>query len=302
VWGDAVIFLINYKGLTEKQALEYVGVDFTHPRAEKAKVIKVKNPTYTYKFLFDIASDYHEFLLQTPGAMNYLKSRGLTMDTIKKYKIGFTDGAVLKLQTAWEMQLATEIDLVTKNGYETMSQRITIPNITEEGHCDFMIGRTVSNNKVKYLGARMPKPIHGFYEVRHAPIIFLAEGQFDWLTLRQWGYPAAVLGGSNLTKHNEMLLEGKKLVLLPDYDATVGESAMASLQKRFGENAMILDYKELKTSEDKLDISTLSESPGGEFLFKEIAMEQIGWLQSLSKRMLMMWFPHLVDSMSVVSI
>lgn len=301
-WGDAVIFLVKYKGLTEKQALEIVGVDFTHPKADKAKVIKVKNPTYTYKFLYDIACDYHEFLMQTPGAINYLQSRGLTMETIKKYKLGFTDGAVLKLQTAWEMQLATEIDLITKNGYELMAQRITVPNITEDGYCDFMIGRTVSNTKPKYLGTRMSKPIHGFYEVRHSPIIFLAEGQFDWLTLRQWGYPAAVLGGTSLTRHNALLLAEKKLVLLPDYDATVGESTMESLRKKFGENAMVLDYSELKTSENKLDISTLAESPGGELLFKQIVMEQVGWLQSLSKRMLRMWFPHLADSMSLVSI
>lgn len=296
-WGDAVIFLIRFKDWTEKQALEYVGADFKSAKRDKSQVIKVKNTTHTFKFLFDVSSDYHDFLLQTPGAINYLKSRGLTLDTIKKYKLGFSDGGVLNLQTAWEVKLAQEAGLVNKSNYELMSQRITIPNLTEDGQCDFLIGRTVTNTKPKYLGATVPKPIHGFYEVRHSPIIFIAEGQFDWLTLRQWGYPAAVLGGSSMTKHNAMLLEGKKIVLIPDYDETIGEAAMNSLKQRFGENAMVLDYSELKTTESKLDINTLAESPGGELLFKEIVMEQVGWLQSLSKRMLNLWFPYLADSM-----
>ncbi len=294
-WGDAVIFLQEFKGWTEKQALEYVGVDFKVPKRDKSQVIKVKNTTHTFKFLYDVACDYHNFLLETPGAINYLKARGLTLDTIKKYKIGFSDGAVLNLQTAWELKLAAEAGLMSKNNYELMSQRITIPNLTEEGQCDFLIGRTVTNTKPKYLGATLPKPIHGFYEVRHSPIIFIAEGQFDWLTLRQWGYPAAVLGGTNLTKHNALLLAEKKLVLLPDYDATVGESTMESIQQRFGENAMVLDYSELKTTEEKLDISTLAESPGGETLFQQIVMEQVGWLTSLSRRALTLYFPNLVD-------
>jgi len=292
-WGDAVIFLETYKGMTEKEALEYVGVDFKSAKRDRSQVIKVKNTTHTFKFLYDVASDYHDFLLQTPGAINYLKSRGLSLDTIKKYKIGFSDGAVLNLQTAWEMKLAMEAGLITKNNFEQMSQRITIPNLTEESQCDFIIGRTVTNTKPKYLGATLPKPIHGFYEVRHSPIIFLAEGQFDWLTLRQWGYPAAVLGGTSLTKHNALLLADKKIVLLPDYDATVGEATMDSIQKRFGENAMVLNYSELRTTEEKLDISTLAESPGGETLFQQLVMEQVQWIYSLSRRSLQLWFPVL---------
>jgi DNA primase len=295
-WGEAVKFLVDYKGFTEKQALEYVGVDYKAPKRDKTQVIKVKNTTQTFKFLHDVTMDYHEFLLQTPGAINYLHTRGLTTETIKKFKIGYSDGAVLKIQTAWEMKMALEIGLITKNNYEMMSQRITIPNITEEGQCDFLIGRTVTNTRPKYLGAVMPKPIHGFYSVRHSPIIFIAEGQFDWLTLRQWGYPAAVLGGSSLTKHNALLLQEKKLVLLPDYDDTVGEKTMDSLLNRFGENAMILDYRELKGNETKFDISTLAESPGGELLFQTIVEEQVGWLQYLSQRALNQWFPSLAAS------
>jgi len=298
VWGDAVNFLVQFKGMSSEEALKYVGFDFKTPRSEKAQVIKVKNTSRTFKFLFDVAMDYHEFLMSTPGAMNYLQKRGLSEDTIRKYRLGYTDGHVLSLNTAHEMELALEIGLINKNSYEMMGHRITIPNLTEEGQCDFIMGRTVTNDKVKYLGARMPKPLHGFYEVRHSPIIFVVEGHFDWLTLRQWGYPAIAMGGTHGTKSNDNLLVDRKLILLPDYDESgIGQKTMETMQKKFGDKAFILDYSELKREGEKLDISTLGESPGGKHLFTTILQEQMPWLiMSMSKRILSRWLPPLVGT------
>lgn len=296
-WGDAVKFLVDYKGITAQEALEIIGIDYKTPRADKAQVIKVKNPSRTYKFLFDVTMEYHEFLMSTPGALNYLDKRGLTRDTIVKYRLGYTDGRVLSLQTAFEMEMALEIGLINKNSYEMMSHRITVPNITEEGHCDFMMGRTVANDKVKYLGARMPKPIQGFFEVRHSPILFIVEGQFDWLTLRQWGYPAIAMSGTHSTRANDQLIAGKKLVIVPDYDESgIGMQAAQKLQQKFGESAMILDYSELRKANEKLDVSTLAESPGGEYLFNTIVREQLPWIMYTSKRILTKWFPALVTT------
>lgn len=295
VWGDAVNFLVQYKGMSTNEALEYVGFDYKTPRAEKAQVIKVRNTSRTFKFLFDVALEYHDFLMTTPGALNYLRKRGLTDETIVKYKLGYTDGHVLRLQTAHEMEMALEIGLINKHSYEMMGHRITVPNLTEEGYCDFLMGRTVTNDKIKYLGARMPKPLHGFYEIRHSPVIFVVEGHFDWLTLRQWGYPAIAMGGTHGTKSNDTLLLGKKLILVPDYDESgIGLQTMESMAKKFGENAVILDYSELKRSGEKLDISSLAESPGGEYLFSTIVEEQLPWLTFLSKRIKEKWIPPLL--------
>lgn len=302
-WGDAVKFLVDFKGMSNSEALEYVGEDYKTPKADKLQVIKVRNTSRTFKFLFDVAMIYHEFLMETPGALNYLKNRGLSKEIILKYKLGYTDGQVLSLDTAYEMSLALEIGLINKNSYEMMSHRITVPNLTEDGHCDFIMGRTVTNDKVKYLGARMPKPIQGFYEVRHSPVLFVVEGQFDWLTLRQWGYPAIAMSGTHSSRVNDDLLAPKKLVIVPDYDESgVGLDAANKLQKKFGENAVILDYTELRKPHEKLDISKLAESLGGEMLFKTIVSEQLPWLTlSMSNRILNKWFPALVGTIPLVS-
>lgn len=293
-WGDVVKFLVDYKHLTFEQAVERVGADYKVRTIDKPQVIKVKNTLNSYKYLYDIAEQYHQFLLQTPGAIKYLNNRGLTNETISRYKLGYTDGGVLKINWAWEQEMALEMGLINGNGFELMSHRITIPNITESGMADFLIGRTITNDKIKYLGARMPKPIHGFYEVRHSPIIFLAEGQFDWLTLRQWGFPAAVLGGSHLSKPNLALIRDKKVIIVPDLDPHgQGMQAANKVKAQLGENATILDYTELQEGTEKLDISELAKSPGGQLLFTTIVKEQLPWIGLISTRILNRWFPNL---------
>jgi DNA primase len=298
-WGDTVKFLVDYKHMTSAQALEYVGEDYKFPRADKAKVIKIKNVTKMWQFLYSVVEEYHDFLSKTPGAINYLVKRGLTHATIEKYKLGYTDGHVLNLYWAWEREMAFEAGLINRSGYETMSHRVIIPNLLDSGQgCDFLIGRTVVNDPVKYLGIRVPKPIIGFHSVRNSPIIFVVEGQFDWLLLSQWGYPSVSLGGHHLPKYMRALFANKFLVIVPDYDENnVGQKAAHSLQQTFGENATILDYSRYRQVGQSLDIGELALQENGERKFYEVVMESI-WNTRFSKRQLSRWLPNSIDTTS----
>jgi DNA primase len=278
-WGDAVKFLVDYRGMSDKAAREKVGEDVDIPKAEKKSVLKVTNALETYKLLDSCAKAYYWFLKQSPGAYRYLTSRGLSYATIDRYQIGYSDGRVLNLSTAWEYQIATEIGLITKSGQEAMSHRITIPNMVDS-YCDFMIGRTVTNSKIKYLGTRMSKPIFGFWWVRHSPTIFLAEGQFDWLSLVDKRYPAAVLGGTHLTRTNLSLLRGKRIIIVPDNDS-VGKNAAIALKNQIGAKTEILDYDELQIK----DIGELAENSAGWKRFGEIVREQTGWVNTSTLKM-----------------
>lgn len=289
VWGDAVKFLVEYKGFSAQEALEYVGLDYKLPKAEKKQTIKMQNSSKTWKFLYEITQQYHDYLLGSQGPQDYIRRRGLTEDTIRTFKLGYTDGRVLNLKFAEEYKLASEIGILSKSGYETLGHRITIPNLIDTNLCDFIIGRTVINDSIRYLGARMPKPLLGFHAVRYSPAILLVEGQFDWLTLRQWGYPAACIGGTSLKDDTILPLTQKIIIIVPDYDNTVGESAAKSLQARFDTprygGSYILDYKELRRGTEKLDVSTLAER-GEEESFQQIVKEKLPWLHTLSKRIL----------------
>lgn len=290
VWGDAVKFLVEYKGMTQQEALDYVGLDYKFPKYKKSRIVKLRDVLGTWKFLGKAAQTYHDYLKQTPGPVNYLYSRGLTDETISKYKLGYTDGYVLNYQFAEDYERGVEVGLINKSGFEHLSHRITIPNLLDKGEVDFITGRTVVNNKLKYINTHGPKPIHGFFEIRKSPVVFLAEGQMDWLILRQWGYPAAVMSGSHLTKHNQLLLKSKQLILVPDNDEA-GKKVVRSLTNTF-ENITVLDYTEFGYK----DISEFAQMKAAERVFKDLVREQANWIFSLSTPTLHQWFKPLMSS------
>ncbi len=295
VWGNPVKFLVDYKGMTGQEALEYVGVDYKLPKSEK-RVIKVKNLLMTSTFLYDVAQKYHDYLLENLGPQKYLTDRGLTMKTIVRHKIGYSDGAVLNLQFAEEYNMANEVGLLNKGGYEIMAHRIIIPNIVDHRYVDFMMGRTVINDKVKYLGLRMPKPMMGFYDVRHSPIVFMVEGQFDWLLLRQWNYPAIVMSGSHITRANGNLLKDKQIIYVPDNDPT-GVKAGNEIKRMFP-SAIIMETAEFGTK----DISEYAQfNPDAQNFFDAAVEDSLCDIPSSILATYEKWLPISIDTTQLVS-
>lgn len=269
-WGDAVKFLVDYKGMSYHDALKDVGLEY---KSKKSKsIIKVRDTKNMYPFLYDVAVAYHKRLLDTEGAFLYLRTRGLTFETISKYKIGYTDGATLNFVFAEDFRLAEEAGLMNEHGYELLSHRITIPNLVGDDLCDFIVGRTVTNDRIKYLGIRTPKPLFGLYDVRNEPLLFLVEGQFDWLVLRQWGLPSIVSGGTHLSAANIAVLKTKKVVIIPDNDE-IGITASESLHTKLGPTSFVLDYRSMGVK----DVGEMGPLADAEKRFKEIVKEQLPW-------------------------
>lgn len=293
VWGDAVKFLVDYKGMSTKEAMDYAGIEnYITNRADKAKVIKTRNTVQTWAFVWQVTDYYNEYLNRYPGPVNYLLGRGLTKETIDSYKLGYTDGKVLNLKFAWERQLADEIGIMNRDGYEMMSHRITIPNLVGPKEADFLMGRTVTNDNIKYLGARMPKPLIGFHEVRKSPIIFMVEGQFDWLTLRQWGYPAICVSGNHLKPYIRLPLSGKTVVYIPDIEESgEGMKAGKAIVEKFGDSGILFDISVLRTGSDKLDVNSLAQREDGKRSFDEL-VRSFNWNTHLSNVQLSRWLPN----------
>lgn len=285
-WGDPVKFLCDYKGWSAKEAQEYVGVDYEYKKVEKAKIIKTRDTLRTWEYLYRVAQIYHANLITNTGAYNYLQSRGLSDHTIQSNLLGYTDGRILRIEYTEDFRIAHECGLINNQGYEVMSHRITIPNVTGIKTVDFIMGRTVINDRVKYLGTRMPKPMYGFSEFAKSPVLFMAEGQFDWLLLKQWGYPAIILSGSQLPRYHQMNLRDKLIIIVPDNDSAGQESARklhAALV-----NSYILDYSSLNVK----DVGELGPDPDGWRKFAQLVEEQV-WFKNilLSKAHWMKWFP-----------
>jgi DNA primase len=233
-------------------------------------------------------------LYSTSGAYNYLRNRGLSEQTIAQYSLGYTDGRVLSIEYASDFKIAHEAGLINNQGYEVLSHRIIIPNINGRHNVDFLMGRTVINDRIKYLGIRLPKPMYGFAMNCKSPILFMAEGQFDWLILQQWGYPAIILSGSHLPRYHLMALREKMIVIVPDNDDTGMQAARkvhASIQ-----NSIILDYASLGVK----DVGDLGMMEDGEAKFNNLIKEQ-EWFKTipLLRAHWMKWFPSSLGRQSL---
>lgn len=285
-WGDAVKFLVDYKKMPPDEALDYVGIDYKTPK--RKEVIKIKDTSKVWPFLYECAKKYHEALLENQGALEYLKSRGLSLDTVNRYMLGYTDGSTLNLEQIFDVSMAIEYGLMTPGGYESLNHRITIPNIPKEGLCDYIIGRTVTNDKIRYLGIKTPKPIFGLADAWASPILFIVEGQFDWLLLREWGYPSVVSGGTHVTNTNINILKQKNVVIVPDNDVP-GLDAAVAMKMRLGSNSIILDYQDLGVK----DVSEASSLAEGRQEFARLVKEQLPWNTFSYSPTLMKSFPAL---------
>ena len=92
--------------------------------------------------------------------LRYLERRGLTLEDIRYYKLGFCSSGEYR-------------------------NRIIIPSFDEEGYCNYFVGRTYSNDSYKYKNPRVSKNII-FNEllVDWSSPVLLVEGPFDALKAR----------------------------------------------------------------------------------------------------------------------
>tara|TARA_R110000824_G_scaffold18905_5_gene74137 strand:+ start:2185 stop:3108 length:924 start_codon:yes stop_codon:yes gene_type:complete len=97
---------------------------------------------------------------ESSRALRYLDTRGITMESIRYYKLGFCDTGEYR-------------------------NRIIIPSFDQEGYCNYFVGRTYTGDSYKYKNPRVSKNVV-FNELLvdwDKPVI-LVEGPFDALKAR----------------------------------------------------------------------------------------------------------------------
>lgn len=123
--GDAIQFLIDFAGKSFIEAARMVGKDVTiHKKnvGNETKVIKqqwqpapvsdfrAENPDIYKEKLKKFVMWAHGWLLQTPAQLAFLKKRGINIDTIKKFLLGWNPGdggkkAIFRPRRAWGLSI-----------------------------------------------------------------------------------------------------------------------------------------------------------------------------------------------------
>ncbi|MCL5952152.1 MAG: CHC2 zinc finger domain-containing protein [Chloroflexi bacterium] len=217
------------------------------------------------------AEVYHASLLLNDRMLNYVIGRGITMEIIKRFRLGYAIGTNLAKYfrfRGWDLQLGKDLGLVGDHG-EFFRERIIIPG-WQHGNAIYLVGRkTKGYQQVKYLGLPgAAKPLYGLEGVIRLREVFIVEGCFDMLTLVQWGYPAVALLGSHLKAEWEQALAfAARIFVVTDSDEA-GRVSAKTIAETFGARSIIVP-----PLPNAKDVNELALQPKGREHFAQLVSQ-----------------------------
>lgn len=227
--GTAISFLMKYKGLTFPEAIkelaDNLGLEVPEDRQAKARQEKARGLT---DFLESAAEFYHHNLFHDVHTIEYLKGRGITEDTAKKFQIGFSPDSWHGLKEIFPNQGYEEPKLeecglvIVKDDkrYDRFRNRVMFPIRNPRGKVIGFGARTmIAGEEPKYLNSpetpvyHKSQELYGLYEARDAihkkGRAIVCEGYMDVIQLSQAGFTESVaaLGTSITPEHVKRLFQ-----------------------------------------------------------------------------------------------
>ena len=232
VGGDIFKFIMLYEHLEFPEALKFL--------AERAGIqIQSLNPAQQREFgvLYDITDAakriYKEALPKNREAREYLKSRGLQLDTVEEFELGYAEGGesltLRLLKEGYDIETIVRAGLAQKNSRglyrDKFQERIMFPIANQVGKTVAFTGRILPSalermlsqgmtmEPPKYLNSpdslifNKSKILYGFDKskqtIHETKSVLLVEGQMDMLMAWQSGVKNTVaVSGTALTPNH----------------------------------------------------------------------------------------------------
>jgi DNA primase len=261
-----------------------------------------------YNVLEQASQLYQQQLRNSERAIEYLKQRGLSGETARRYKLGYApDGWNFLLENMGSN--ASNINhlkaagmLVEKSPskrYDRFRDRIMFPILDRRGRTIAFGGRIIDDGEPKYLNSPETSIFHkgyelyGFYEARQAlrnlQRILVVEGYMDVVALAQNGieYAVASLGTATTKDQIQKLFRSvHQVIFCYDGDQAGLKAAWRALENtlpilRDGLEARFLflpdgedpDSMVRKEGKDAFEIRLENATPLSEFLFDKLLKE-----------------------------
>lgn len=221
--GDVIKFIMEQEKVSYSDAIttlaKRTGIEIKYtngtPEKENPQLKIIEQYTELYE---RTASMFHYFLIETPqgkSALEYITSRGITLDTIKKFKLGFApiDRKWLKnflLKKNFSNEFLLNSGLFSKKYPDIafFSNRLMFPIFNRRGQVVALGGRQLSNdpNSPKYLNSgdliqyKKGETLYAFNfakkAIREVKKVIFCEGYMDCIAYHQCGieYAVAPLG------------------------------------------------------------------------------------------------------------
>ncbi|WP_169726472.1 DNA primase [Desulfotruncus alcoholivorax] len=197
-----------------------------------------------------LASEFfHNVLLRHPGAeaaRMYLKNRGVAIDTIKNFNLGYALAewdALIRFMKDKGVGAGNLVDVglaVSNNNktYDRFRSRLMFPINDSRGRVTGFGGRVLDQSNPKYLNTpetdyfNKGKILYGLdkarQHIREAGYVIITEGYMDAITAHQYGIKNTVASlGTSLTREHGKLLASQTREVIIAYDADAAGMAAA---------------------------------------------------------------------------
>ncbi|MCP4088216.1 MAG: toprim domain-containing protein [Gammaproteobacteria bacterium] len=208
--GSVIDWVMKAEGVSFRHATELLLSDYSPSLVAGSAPVKQatvrKLPTAlehnaeNAKLLRQVMDYYHEALKQSPEAQAYLEKRGLSVEAIDHFKIGFANRSLgyrlpaknRKEGAAIRGQLQ-RLGLYRASGHEHFSGSIVIPVVDEAGQITEVYGRKINDNLRKGTPKHLYLPgahvgVWNVEALAASPEIILCESLIDALTFWCAGY------------------------------------------------------------------------------------------------------------------
>ena len=247
VHGSAITFLMEYEGLTFVEAIEDIAssLGLSVPNEKITNIIEKKD-NFGLEEALKIANHYYQKSLRnSPKAIDYLKSRGLTGKVAKEFSIGFAPEGWQNLEKTfknYEDKVLEKAGLIQKNDagkyYDRFRNRIIFPIINEKDKVIGFGGRVIdSEDSPKYYNSPETPLFQKSYElygliyarkaIRDRGYVLVVEGYMDVVSLAQHDFKNAVetLGTATTTYHIKKLMRYTQDIIFCFDGDTAGKAA-----------------------------------------------------------------------------
>ena len=275
--GNVITFLMEYENYTFKEALTWLadraGIEL--PKEEESA--EAKKQADLRARILEVnreAGKYFYYQMKGPGgkrAYEYLRGRGLSDDTIRRFGLGYSnmysDDLYRSLKKkGYDDELLKETGLVQveeRGAHDRFWNRVMFPIMDVNGRIIGFGGRVMGDGEPKYLNSPETKAfdksrnLYGLNYARTArkPYMLICEGYMDVISMHQAGFSNAVASlGTAFTSGQASLLRRytDQVVLTYDSDGAGIKAALRAIPilKEAGLSARVLNLKPYKDPDE----------------------------------------------------
>lgn len=240
--GNIFTFLMEYENYTFVEALEYLaqrsGVEL--PKQELTGKEKEEMDQKTLlRGMNKAAAGYFYFLLRNKRGergMDYLKGRGLSEETMKKFGLGFADiyrdGLYQYLKSKGykdsQMKDSGLVTIEERGAYDKFFNRVIFPIVDVNNRVIGFGGRVMGDGQPKYLNSKetllfdKSRNLYGLNFARSSrkPYLIICEGYLDVISMHQAGFTNTVASlGTAFTSAHGLLLKRYTSEVILSYDS-----------------------------------------------------------------------------------